>query len=114
VKNLVVQPGPRVRPVDWESAAVGLGAWDLTRLIDGWGPEKPQFVRTYLEELERQLQRQADRGAFKETLARCEVLNVLWHLRWSVEACREPTFVAESLEELEALGRRLEGEGRDG
>src|SRR5262249_10856644 len=35
-RNLMVQPGPRVRAIDWESAAVGLPALDLARLLDGW------------------------------------------------------------------------------
>jgi aminoglycoside phosphotransferase (APT) family kinase protein len=36
--NLLVS-GNEVRPVDWETAAVGLGAVDLAALTDGWPPD---------------------------------------------------------------------------
>src|SRR5262249_61074587 len=42
--NIVLQPGPRIRPIDWEAAAVGLAAWDLARLLDGWGKDRPPFT----------------------------------------------------------------------
>src|SRR5204863_533286 len=31
-RNIALQPGGRIRPFDWESAAIGLPVWDLVRL----------------------------------------------------------------------------------
>src|SRR5262249_44047669 len=52
-QNLVIQPGGRIRAIDWESAAVGLGAWELVRLLDGWGSMKATFLAAYLAEFQR-------------------------------------------------------------
>lgn len=38
VKNVLVRDG-RVYPVDWQSAAIGLGEGDLVELVEGWGDE---------------------------------------------------------------------------
>jgi hypothetical protein len=108
--NLVVQPGPRVRALDWESAAVGLAAWDLTRLLDGW-PEEAPFLDAYLAELARHTAAAPDEHAFRRTLAHCRFLSGLWHLRWSGEACRNGAFVEGLLRHLEAARRRPEQNG---
>ena len=108
--NLLIQPGPRVRPVDWESAAVGLGAWDLIRLVDGWGRDKPALTAAYLETLEELSGAAVDRAAFAQTLACCETVNLLWHLGWEPEECRDSEFVDWLVNELEGTWPAL-GEG---
>ena len=101
--NVMVQPGQRIRAVDWESAAVGLGAWDLARLLDGWGAKMAPVLSAYLEELDGSGGRELDRKVFERTFAYCKVLNVLWHLRWSVDVCRDTPFVEREVAKLETL-----------
>jgi aminoglycoside/choline kinase family phosphotransferase len=111
--NLIVQPGPRIRPIDWEEAAIGLAVWDLTRLLDGWGTDKPAFVAAYLADIERHTGVSLDRRAFRLTLAHCEILDALWHLGWDAEACQDPPFVASVLRGIASAWRRLEKEAID-
>jgi aminoglycoside/choline kinase family phosphotransferase len=113
-ENLLLQPGPRVRLVDWESAAVGLGTWDLARLLDGWGADQPTFMAAYLDALAPLTPMAVERREFDRTFAGCEVLNVLWHFGWDEEACRDPAFVESGLETLAAAWQREEGGGADG
>src|SRR5262249_38892554 len=101
--NFILQPGPRVRPVDWEGAAIGLAAWDLARLLDGWGSDKPAFVRAYLAELRRHTGAPPDPKCFRVAFRCCVVLNVLWHLGWEAEACRDAAYVDGLLDDLEAF-----------
>lgn len=112
--NLVVQPGPRIRPIDWEEAAIGLGVWDLARLLDGWGTDKPAFVAAYLDELARYTPVPPDRRDFDRVFRRCEFLNALWHFAWEVDACRDTAFVEESLGEMQTILGQLDGTGSDG
>jgi hypothetical protein len=91
------------------SAAVGLAAWDLTRLLDGWGRDKPAFRAAYLSELARHLRVPCDPGSFETTAAHCEVLVVLCHLAWEEEACRAEGFVLGLLQEMETAWRHLDG-----
>jgi aminoglycoside/choline kinase family phosphotransferase len=118
--NFIVQPGPRVRAVDWEGAAIGLAAWDLARLLEGWGSDKPAFVRAYLAELRRHTRCAKAVTAvphpqtFRETFGRCAALNVLWHLGWEAEDCRDAAFVDGLLDELEACWHDDDGGGWDG
>jgi Phosphotransferase enzyme family len=112
--NFIIQPGPRVRPVDWEGAAIGLAAWDLARLLDGWGSDKPAFVQAYLAELGRYTPVPPGLTVFRETFRRCAVLNVLWHLGWEAEACRDAAFVDSSLTDLETVWHGTAREGWDG
>ena len=100
--NIIIQPGRRIRAVDWESAAIGLGAWDLARLLDGWGSRGEPLRSAYLAELEQRVPGFA-RLEFDRVFADCKILNVLWHLRWSVDACQDAPFVESELDELEAL-----------
>jgi aminoglycoside/choline kinase family phosphotransferase len=106
-QNLLIQPGGRIRAIDWESAAVGLGAWDLAKLLDGWGSMKGSFLTTYLAEFERCGGKPLDRDRFQRLFEHCEILNALWHLRWSVEACQDAPAVEELLVGMEARWQRL-------
>jgi hypothetical protein len=102
-ENLIVQEESRIRPVDWESAAIGLGAWDLARLLDGWGADRVDFIAAYLAELDCLDASPTDMQAFRRIFHRsCRVLNALWHLGWSLEPCRDPAFVMPLLNEIEA------------
>jgi hypothetical protein len=109
--NLITQPGGRIRAIDWESAAVGLGAWELVRLLDGWGAMKATFLAAYLAEFERHVTRPLDQEGFQRLFEHCEILNTLWHLRWSVEACQDTPVVEDLLLDMETRWQRLAGEG---
>jgi hypothetical protein len=106
-QHLVLQPGPRIRAIDWESAAIGLGAWDLARLLDGWGSMKAAFLSAYLAEVERHVAVPFDREGFQRLFGHCEILNALWHLRWSVEACQDAPLVEDLLLTMETRWQRL-------
>jgi aminoglycoside/choline kinase family phosphotransferase len=106
--NVLLQPGPRIRPIDWESAAVGLGAWDLTRLLDGWGEDKPALRAAYLSELARHSPLACDPPSFEMTVAHCEVLDVLRHLAWEAKACAAEPFVLGLLQAMECAWHRLD------
>jgi hypothetical protein len=106
-ENLILQPGGRIRAIDWESAAIGLGAWDLAKLLDGWGSMKATFLTAYLEEFERHAGVSLDREGFQRLFEHCEILNAVWHLRWSVEACQDAPVVEVLLADMEARWQRL-------
>jgi hypothetical protein len=110
-QNLVLQPGASIRAIDWESAAIGLGAWDLARLLEGWGSMKAAFLSAYLAEFERHFAGPFDQGGFQRLFAHCQVLNALWHLRWSVEACQNAPLVEDLLLTMETRWPRLAREG---
>jgi hypothetical protein len=110
--NILLQPGPRIRPIDWEAAAVGLAAWDLARLLDGWGEDRPAFTALYLSELNRHLPVPCHRASFEKTLAHCEVLLALCHLAWEEKACRADGFVLDLLQEMETAWQCLGGGGQ--
>jgi Ser/Thr protein kinase RdoA (MazF antagonist) len=105
--NLIIQPGGRIRAIDWESAAVGLGAWELARLVDGWGAMKATFLAAYLAEFERHVAGPFDREGFQRLFGHCEILNALWDLRWSVEACQDAPVVEELLVDMETHWQRF-------
>jgi hypothetical protein len=108
-KNLAIQPAARIRPIDWESAGVGSPFLDLARLLDGWGKDKPNFLETYLEELDRQAAASVDRPSARRAFTQCEIVSILWNLRWSVENCQDEENVNDLLDEMEALWGRLNG-----
>jgi thiamine kinase-like enzyme len=112
-ENIHLQPGPRVRPIDWESAAVGAPLWDLARLLDGWGSDKPALLKAYLAELARQTGARARWAALRQTWRCCAILNVLWHLAWDAGPCADPEFVDSCLREIETVSARLHGGGSD-
>jgi hypothetical protein len=110
-QNLVLQPGTRIRAIDWEAAAIGLGAWDLARLLEGWGSMEAAFLSAYLAEFERHVAGPFDQRGFQRLFAHCQVLNALWHLRCSVEACQNAPFVENLLLTMETRWQRLAREG---
>lgn len=105
--NLVVErpedPGSPVRPLDWEWAAVGVGAWDVAKLLSGWGAEKRMLLEAYLGEFGRH--GPLDREAFGRELGHCRALHALWYLRWWVRGCEEPAFVERLLDKVERIWR---------
>jgi hypothetical protein len=105
--NFRLQPGHRVRLIDWETASVGLGALDLARLLDGWGSDRPKFVAIYWDELGRHLSAPCDREALEVTLRYCAFLLPVIHLGWEVEHCRDASFVGDALRRLERYRQRL-------
>jgi len=106
-ENLTVQPGHRIRPIDWEGAAIGLAALDVVRLLDGWGSDKGFFIEHYLDTLPRQGAARSAKSEFLKSLEKCELLNELWHLGWEWEACRDELFVDGALQRIKSIQRNL-------
>lgn len=100
-KNVMVQPGLRIRAIDWEWAAIGCAAWDLSKLLAGWGSEKSRFLAAYLDELDHHAPVPLDRRALERALVHCDALKVLWYLRWWVDGCEQPAVVDRMLDDLE-------------
>src|SRR5947209_13170896 len=106
--NLMLQPGPVVRPIDWESAAVGTAAWDLTRLLDGWGTDQPEFLAAYIAECVRHSETPIDENGFRRAVRLCEVLLVLLHIRLCEDARPPAGVVAGWMTGLDAAWQALE------
>lgn len=101
-KNILVQrhdDRTRFRPVDWEWAAVGLPAWDVAKLLSGWGTQRRQLLASYLAELGRHVE--VDHRAFARTVALCSAGQLLWYLQWWVAGCEEPGYLYTLLDKLE-------------
>ena len=75
---------------------------------------KATFLTAYLAEFERHIAGPFDQGGFQRLFAHCQVLNALWHLRSSVEACQNAPFVEDLLLTMEARWQRLTREGCGG
>jgi hypothetical protein len=100
--NLMVQPGPRIRPIDWESAAIGLPALDLARLLDGWeGPERQSLVSLYLDTLAFHARAPIDTASIELALDRCRLISGLIHLAWELWPCQDAAFVQGWLTSME-------------
>lgn len=104
--NLMVEDG-EIRPVDWEWAAVGHPAWDLAKLLSGWGDERERFIEVYMDEFEKYAA--LDRGSFRASLGHCRVLHSMWYLWWWIGACEDPAFVDSLLDKMEREWESLDG-----
>lgn len=103
--NLMVEDG-EIRPVDWEWAAVGHPAWDVSKLLAGWGSEKEMFLEVYMDEFERHAD--LDREEFRVSLGHCRTLHGMWYLWWWIEACEDPDFVERLLDKMERIWESLD------
>ena len=111
--NLMVQSGPKIRPIDWGYAAIGVAGWDGAKLIAGWGPEKSHFIGVYLDEFALHAPRLLDRRAFERTLAHCQIMRTLQILSWWEGPYKNLAFVDGVLEEMECACRYLDSPGSD-
>lgn len=107
--NIMVGEGMEVRFVDWEWAAIGNAAWDLSKLLAGWKKEKPLFTDAYTEEFERCAGVPLDIGRFRLALECCEVFKVLWYMKWWTRQCEEPEQVRRLLGKMEKSMERVGG-----
>jgi aminoglycoside/choline kinase family phosphotransferase len=112
--NYMVQPGPRIRMIDWDSAAIGVAGWDMAQLVAGWGPEKPRFIGVYLDEFAQRAAVPLDRRAFDRTLAHCEIMRVLQVLYWWEGPYENLAFVDKLLGEMQIACDYLDSEASDG
>jgi len=108
--NIMVQDGSRIRPLDWEWAAIGVPAWDVVRLLDGWGDERDRFLTAYADAMSKQATIATDSRAFENSLAHCRVMLKLWRIRWWAKACQEPGGVNRILNSIETIWGDLESE----
>jgi Ser/Thr protein kinase RdoA (MazF antagonist) len=111
--NLMVQPGPKIRPIDWGYASVGVAGWDVAKLIAGWGPEKRHFIGVYLDAFALHAPVPLDRRAFERTLAHCQIMRTLQILYWWEGPYENLAFVDGVLEEMESACRYLDSERSD-
>jgi aminoglycoside/choline kinase family phosphotransferase len=111
--NIMVQPGPKIRPIDWDSASIGVAGWDIAQLIAGWGPEKTRFIEVYLDEFAQHATVPLERRAFERTLAYCEIMRVLQVMYWWEGPYEDLAFVDGLLDEMEIACHHLESEGSD-
>ncbi|MGH8542401.1 MAG: phosphotransferase [Gammaproteobacteria bacterium] len=86
--NIVIEStdgGFRVRPVDWEMAAVGPGLLDLAALASGaWGQrEREALASAYREALPPQLRPSLE--TLRDGLDRCRLLLAVQWLGWSAD-----------------------------
>lgn len=86
--NIVIEStddGVRVRPVDWEMAAVGPGLLDLAALASGaWGEREREALATaYREALPSELRPPLE--MLREGLDRCRLLLAVQWLGWSAD-----------------------------
>jgi Phosphotransferase enzyme family len=110
--NIALQNGPRVRPIDWESAAIGLAEWDLTQLIAGWGrTTKETMIGRYLDLLSERSSHNIEATDFMSALHRCQFLQVLRYFSWDVAECRNESVVDALLDKMQ---RSLESPASDG
>jgi hypothetical protein len=107
-RNLMVQRGRRIRPIDWESAAIGLAAWDLARLLDGWGEDRRDLIATYRAEFDRFVSTPIDWRSFERTFEYCQLVNELWYFQWSPEFCQNSAWVDSALKRMKRLRGRLD------
>lgn len=70
----------RIRVIDWEWIAIGVGAWDLEKLLSGYDLVREALIQVYCEEFSRQIGTELDRNRLELTLHHCQILRVLWKL----------------------------------
>ncbi len=104
--NVMVQRD-KIRAVDWEWAGLGPAAWDVAKLLAGWGPRKGRLLDTYLAEHGRRGGSPGDRDRVVVAVAQCEAMQILWYLRWWTDACRDPVALDRMLDRVERRWRRL-------
>jgi len=86
-KNILLRRstrGPKVVVIDWETAALGPGTFDLVSLTAGkWTSDQREAMRrAYCEQYEAETGRQIDQEAFQEELAGVALYQALEWLAW--------------------------------
>ena len=99
--NVAVQPGGRIRPIDWEWAAIGPAAWDLSRLLYELAA-RATFLDSYLDELDRMGAGPVDRALLADSIRRCDFVYKVWFLSQQPNICADARRVHELLDEMEA------------
>ena len=100
--NIALQPGRCIRPVDWEWAAIGPGAWDLARLLYGWGSQKPTFLDVYVAQLSRDGAITVEREELVRTVRLCEFVYRVWFLGEQPDVSWDRARVNELLDGMQA------------
>jgi hypothetical protein len=104
--NLVLQRG-RVRPVDWEWAAVGPAAWDLARLLYGWGSSlESMCLDAYVTAFGRDGAVAIERDDLEETLRQCRFVYNVWYLSQQPHISHDAVHVDKLLDAMETTRSR--------
>ncbi len=69
-----------IRVIDWEWIAIGVGAWDLEKLLSGYDSVRVDLIQVYCEEFSHQMGTTLDQNTLGLTLHHCKILRVLWKL----------------------------------
>jgi len=129
--NVILSPEHETRPIDWESAAIGVGAGDVIALIEGWtGPARARLMDAYQCSLEETLDRREqsdwpdtasqyrplpiDRHSFGHLVQCCEILQWARYLAWDAEYCRDLATARELIDLVEGGLNRLDEDRTDG
>lgn len=97
--NVLVQDG-RIRPVDWEWAGSGPAAWDVAKLLDGWGRHRDRLLAAYCRE--RALAADpVDPPGFEAAIRLAGAMHRVWYLRWWTRDCDDPAVVDRMLNRVE-------------
>lgn len=80
--NLFIQYNSRsrIRPIDWEWAAIGLSAWDLDKLLVGDISTRAQLRAAYINEFVDHAGVSLDAHIFEIVLTHCAIVRALWNL----------------------------------
>ncbi|MBW3665228.1 MAG: phosphotransferase [Actinobacteria bacterium] len=102
--NVLIADGGRVRPVDWEMAAIGPGALDLAALLSGWGhDEQAALIVAYRQGDGSGL----DDDTFERLLAACRLQQAAQWLAWSPHWQPPPEHVQDWLAVVQDQAERL-------
>ena len=99
--NVLVGPGLRICPVDWEMAGIGPGVLDLAGLVSAWGNEETaRLTRAYREALP---------GTFEPEDLDCARLHLAvqwlgWSRQWDPPRAHATNWLGEAVAAADRLG----------
>ena len=106
--NVIIEPDGRIRPLDWEWAAVGPVGWDLAGLYYEWQSDQADFLAAYAREFQRHSAISLDDGDIERAYSLCEVVYKLWILAMNPERFPHPGYVGRLLDKMEHAWDRLQ------
>lgn len=105
--NVALQPDGRIRPIDWEWAAIGPAGWDLVRLYHDWQSNRTDFLSAYLAEFQSASRMPMDAAGLERRFTLCQIVYRVWFLYAVPDRFAEPGFVDGLLRDMERAWSRL-------